>query len=143
MLENGTQHSVEQHAHQNQQILASIQRDVHILAPVVSKLDNSVEKLSDAINSISKLHAVQESRLSSIEKTLEASMQNHKAEMRQVANDHKAELKQVADDYKESIKAIQDKSEENSKRIKEVERWMWMLAGGAVVIGYLLNLFVL
>ena len=47
------------------------------------------------------------------------------------------ELKEFRMDSKEQHKAMMDKISNIDARLTAIERWRWMIVGGAVVLGYL------
>lgn len=48
------------------------------------------------------------------------------------------ELKEIRKDQKEQHDCLMNKFDEVSKRIAVLEKWRWMIFGGAVVVGYIL-----
>jgi TolA-binding protein len=48
-----------------------------------------------------------------------------------------SELKNFRMDSKEQHKQMMEKIEDIDKRLNVIERWRWMIVGGAVVLGYL------
>jgi len=44
-------------------------------------------------------------------------------------------------DSKEQHKNMMDKIDDIDKRLTAIERWRWMVVGGAIVLGYLVSHF--
>lgn len=51
------------------------------------------------------------------------------------------ELKNFRQDSKEQHKQMMEKIEEIDKRLLVIERWRWMIVGGACALGYLASHF--
>ena len=51
------------------------------------------------------------------------------------------EIKEFRLDSKEQHKNMMEKIEDIDKRLTAIERWRWMVVGGAVVLGYLASHF--
>lgn len=49
------------------------------------------------------------------------------------------ELKEFRKDSKEQHKEMMDKINDMDQRLTSLEKWRWMIAGGAVVLGYLMS----
>ena len=48
-----------------------------------------------------------------------------------------SEIKEFRMDSKEQHKNMMDKINDIDKRLTAIERWRWMVVGGAIVLGYL------
>lgn len=51
------------------------------------------------------------------------------------------ELKEHRKDSKEHHTAMMDKIDDLDKRLQIIERWRWMIIGGAIALGYLVSHF--
>ena len=47
-------------------------------------------------------------------------------------------LKEIKSDQKEQHNLMMEKIEELEKKMNIIERWRWMIIGGAAVVGYLI-----
>lgn len=52
-----------------------------------------------------------------------------------------SEIKDFRMDSKEQHRNMMEKIEDIDKRLTAIERWRWMVVGGAVVLGYLASHF--
>jgi ElaB/YqjD/DUF883 family membrane-anchored ribosome-binding protein len=123
----------------------------------VERLDTTLERLTDISADVSKLIAVQETRLqyqesntSSLTKVIEKLQQDSKDTERDIIRDiHDIEQKfsTKLDNVEEQlIKELQSVRDENRKaheavqqKIGLVERWIWVVTGGAAVVGFILS----
>ncbi len=53
-----------------------------------------------------------------------------------------SEIKEFRMDSKEQHKDMMSKIDDIDKRLTAIERWRWMIVGGAIVLGYLVSYFV-
>lgn len=118
--------------------------EIQVLKAVVEKLDGTLDRVVELTNDISKLLAVQEQRLSSVEKdTYEA-----KHDLRDLEKNIYSRLDEVVDSFhsirdslreevkaedKESYKKVKDLEE----RLASIEEWKWKVVGAVSVISFL------
>jgi len=100
--------------------VTDLQRDMAKVGLLVDRLDTTIDKLSEFSGNISKLIAIHETKLEFHEK------QN--------------------DDLLYEIKSLRTDSTnqhtELSKRITVMEKWMWLVVGGSIVSGFIINIIV-
>lgn len=53
-----------------------------------------------------------------------------------------SELKEFRQDSKEQHKAMMEKISDIDQRLTVIERWRWMIIGGAMVLGFALSHFI-
>jgi len=53
-----------------------------------------------------------------------------------------SELKEFRHDSKEQHKQMMEKIEDIDKRLNTIEKWRWMIIGGAAVLGFLFSHFI-
>lgn len=131
--------------------------EVEVLKSVVKKLDSSLDKITEVSNSIAKLLAVHDERLSSLEKTndkredeikdlhsrittqtreifdklelMETRIERRISEGGSITSTHHARM---STEMKEEIQKI-------SQRISLLESWRWYVLGAAAVIGWIIS----
>lgn len=133
---------------------------IKILENVVNRIDVSIEKLTEVSNSISKLLAVHDQRLN----TLEKSYSRQEDDIREVYSKVAAISKDICSKLDELENVLQNRIEHQSsilekqhkniqlefsnkleqadKRIQILETWRWFVLGAAAVVGYLINKFI-
>ena len=133
---------------------------IRILENVVNRIDTSIEKLTEVSNNISKLLAVHDQRLNTLEKSYSRQEDDIREVYSKVAVLSKDicskldELENVLENrinHQSSIlekqhKNIQlefsNKLEQVDKRIQILETWRWFVLGAAAVVGYIINKFI-
>ena len=120
--------------------------EIKSLEKIVEKLDTSIDKLTEVSNSVSKLLAVHDTRLNVIEKDTvrnEDDIRDIHVKMDNIAKEINKKLDQSMQNSVEGHAKIQAAIEEKLKgidaRVKVLEVWRWLVIGGAIAIGYLVN----
>ena len=134
-----------------------LETEVGIMKIVVSKLDISIDKITQVSNDIGRLLAVHDERISNLEKShnrrisditdihekLNIQTKEILAELVKVEEILEKKLADTSLEYKTHSNAIEKKLDEDiSKidvRVSTLERLKYYIIGGAVVIGYLVN----
>lgn len=134
-----------------------LQQDMAKVGLLVDRLDTTIDKLTEVSSNISQLLAVHENKLS----TLEVLSKNitDMVEKRRLETDDKVQQlharissgeKELADkldqQYDEILEELKDMRRESteqhnrlSSRITTMEKWMWVIVGGAIVAGFIID----
>ena len=135
----------------------TIETQVKVLESVVAKIDTSIEKLTDVSNSIGKLLAVHDERIS----TLSTSHSRTEDDIREIYNRVNSISKEILDKIDNMENIIEAKMQvqaENSRqqhqaiqegienklsalldRIQTLENWRWWVIGASAAVGYMIN----
>jgi putative NADH-flavin reductase len=116
-----------------------LQKDLVTFQNILDRFDITINKLTEVSNNLNKVIAVQDSRIGTQEKAIEIV---HKR-----ITDMKDEIhEELSDHYQvilEKIKELQVEQKihahEMSKRVDALEKWRYIVMGGAVVLGFLLS----
>ena len=134
-----------------------LQKDMAQVGTLVERLDVTIAKLTEVSSAVSQLLAVQGNRLEFQEKVqerLEKMVEDRRQENEKNVKDVYVRIEKVEKDLQEDMddtyNKIAAKIEELKKegtdqhkilndRMSRMEKWMWMLIGGGVVIGTLFD----
>lgn len=148
--------------------LALLQRDITNFSTLFTKLDTSVEKMTEVSNNINRLLSIHEQRIQSLseqdrmlELKLEKNNSNFTKEIKEIQSelrdlnkditsmlkDHeegiKNELTKIADAFakqqKEHNEDIGKKFTDVNERLTAIEKWKWTIIGGALIIGWIIS----
>jgi putative NADH-flavin reductase len=116
-----------------------LQKDLVTFQNILDRFDITINKLTEVSNNLNKVIAVQDSRIDTQEKAIEIV---HKR-----ITDMKDEIhEELSDHYQvilEKIKELQVEqkihADEMSKRVDALEKWRYIVMGGAVALGFLLS----
>ena len=127
-----------------------LKREVADMKLIHGRLDNAIIKITDVSNSINRMLAVHEEKLASQEEainrvdhdTLERKQDFQKDVeiIHQRINGTKNELSEMMSrQHEEQSVAINSIKTDLKQRVGVLERWRWILLGGAIVIGFALH----
>jgi hypothetical protein len=140
----------------NIQVL-QLKNDMSQINVLVDRLDITISKLTEVSSSVSQLLAVQGNRLDQQEKSsnqISYLLEKRKDEMTEnfeilhrrinsSEKDAKADIEKHEEKILDEIKAIREENKTMhaalNKKIVELEKWMWVVTGGAAVVGFLLS----
>ena len=132
--------------------------EMSVISTVVERLDAAVEKLTEVSSSVSQMLAVHDNRIDQQEKV--SDQLSGLIEQRRIETEENIRIlhKRITDTDKEIridsdrkveeiIKEIREMRQENqsqhtvvSDRINRLEKWIWIVSGGGMVVGFLLSL---
>jgi ABC-type transporter Mla subunit MlaD len=120
--------------------------DVEQLERIVQKLDDSIDKLTEVSANISKLLAVQEQRMNTIEKDTDRNQDDIRhiygkldIMTKDLSDKIDESMKNSADGHERIMSRVDEKIKGLDARVKVLEIWRWLVIGGALAIGYLVN----
>jgi len=112
-----------------------------------SKIDDAIQRLAQVSADLSKMMAVQDQRLIQQEKgadLLAKLVENRRIEVEDkidlVYNSFRTEDRQILDELKGMKDTVNKQHDEQNDRINKIEKLIWMVSGGAAVLGYLINI---
>jgi hypothetical protein len=137
--------------------VSGLNQDMAKVGTLVDRLDTTIIKLADISANVSQLLAVHESKLSAQEIITKQTVDL--IEKRRIETDEKIQLvhgrissgeKELTekidnqyDDIMSELKEMRNESTEQhnklSGRITTMEKWMWTVMGGAIVVGSLIG----
>ena len=115
-----------------------LKKDIENVNNIQGRLDNAIEKLTDVSTSIKSMLAVHEQKIAQSEKTEEIlfdKVRERGEELDIVYRDLQRDISQTEKRLLLEIKSL--KSDIN-ERVNVLERWRWLILGGAIVVGYIL-----
>jgi len=133
----------------------AIESEVEVLKSVVSKIDSSIEKITQVSNDIGKILAVHEARLDGLEKIADSRTEDIKELHSRITTQHREmmdkieamedrlELKmqqgqfQATKQHEEIQKELQHDIANLSKRLTVLENWRWWILGAAAAVGFM------
>jgi ABC-type siderophore export system fused ATPase/permease subunit len=134
-----------------------LQKDITKISTIVDRFDVAIDKLTEVSTSVSQLLAVHETKITAHDVLTKQTVEL--MEKRRVETDDKIqilherissgerELKVNIDkQYDELMTEIKEMRAESTKqhtilsdRITAMEKWMWIVVGGAIVVGVILG----
>ena len=131
MIENGTTDIKVQ--------LESLRKDIESVNSINNRLDTAIDKLTDVSTSIKSMLAVHEEKIQQQEKLDEiifTKLKDRENEIDSVYRDLQREINLVEKRLINEIKSLRN---DVGPRIGVLEKWRWLIIGGAIVIGWVLS----
>ena len=130
-----------------------LKKELHDQKKIHDRLDIAIEKLADVSNSIHRMLAVHEEKLTRQEETIfqtEEQIEVRRTEvLRQIEELHsrittntKDIMSAAVQQHAQQNKEIQRIRDELVSRVGVLEKWRHVLIGGSIVIGFLLHKFI-
>lgn len=104
-----------------------LRRDIDRLGGLFDRIDITIEKLTEVSNSINRMLAVHENRLSQQEEIT-----------RHIFNLIEERRKENRDEFREGLKNLENKIDKLSITVVHLDRWKYLVVGGGVVLGYVI-----
>ena len=129
-----------------------IKKELHDLKKIHDRLYVAIEKLTDVSNSINRMLAVHEEKITRQEEAIfeaEQQIEVRRSELsRQIDELHsrittntKEIMKAAASQHMQQNKEIQKIKDELISRVGVLEKWRHVLIGGSIVVGFMLHKF--
>ena len=116
-----------------------LKKDVEEMKLIHGRLDNAISKISDVSNSINRMLAVHDEKLSSQEEAI-INAENLVEARRMEFNKEIKELHdRITKNSKEQLDAINNLKSELSGRVAVLDKFRWVLIGGSIVIGFIIH----
>ena len=130
-----------------------LKKELHNQKKIHDRLDVAIEKLTDVSNSIHRMLAVHEEKLTRQEEAIidaEQKIEVRRAELSKQIDDLHSRIttntKELmileASQHEKHSKEIKRLSDDINKRVGVLEKWRWLIIGGAIIAGFILNKFI-
>ena len=124
----------------------NLQVEVAILQTVVYKIDNTVAEIAKSSTEVTRLLAVHDSRINNLELGNKETITDVRDIYKKMSDNTKEILSKIEEmevRIEDKLKEHTDKSSTQHKlisdRLTALENWRWLVIGGAVGFGFLLN----
>jgi DNA repair exonuclease SbcCD ATPase subunit len=130
-----------------------LKKEIYDQQKIHDRIDVAIEKLTDVSNSIHRMLAVHEEKISRQEESIEdaeKSLENRRTELSskidelhsRITTNTKEIMAVASAQHIEQNKEIQKIKDELVARVGVLEKWRHVLIGGSIVIGFILHKFI-
>ena len=120
-----------------------LKREVADMKMIHGRLDNAILKITDVSNSINRMLAVHEEKLGNQEEAIlrqDAEFVKDVEIIHERIKNTKTELAEMMSrQHEEQSLAINSIKTDLKQRVGVLEKWRWILIGGAIVVGFALH----
>ena len=119
--------------------LAGLKKDIENVSNLNSRLDLAIEKLTDVSTSIKSMLAVHEEKITRQEKIDEVIFEKLKDRADEISDVYRELKKDVEMSEKRLLIEIKSLKNDIGARVGVLEKYRWIIIGGAIVIGWILS----
>ena len=119
--------------------IAVLKADRQTTGQVHERLDNAITKLTDISAGIKSMLAVHEEKLRRVDTSqddLFSILEDRRREWEEDLKDLHSRITTQSRNLREAIDQVQDKLD---SRVGILERWRWLIIGGAILLGFILQ----
>jgi len=119
--------------------LATIKQEIENVNGIQGRLDTAIDKLTDVSTSIKSMLAVHEEKIQrqeQVDDVIFNKLKERADEIDNVYRDLQREINQVEKRLLVEIKSLRN---DIGGRVGVLEKWRWLIIGGAIVVGWVLS----
>ena len=131
-----------------------LKKELHDQAKIHDRLDVAIEKLTDVSNSIHRMLSVHEEKIARQEDAIfeaEQKIEERRTELSskidelhsRITTNTKEIMGAAALQHLEQNKEIQKLRDELSIRVGVLERWRWIIIGGSIIAGFIIQKYMI
>ena len=119
--------------------IESLKKDIENVNTIHNRLDTAIDKLTDVSTSIKSMLAVHEEKIARQEKIDEIIFDKLKDRADEISDVYRELKKDVEMSEKRLLIEIKSLKNDIGARVGVLERYKWLIIGGAIVIGWILS----
>ena len=123
--------------------VALLKKEVSDIKVIFSRLDVAIEKITDVSSCVNRMLAVHEEKIANAEEAqLKANTEftiDIKELHSRVTSNYKELTEMITMQHKEQALHIQQLQNDLNGRVGILEKWRWLIIGGAIVVGFALQ----
>ena len=119
--------------------IESLRKDIENVNTIHNRLDTAIDKLTDVSTSIKSMLAVHEEKIARQEKIDEVIFDKLKDRAYEISDVYRELKKDVEMSEKRLLIEIKSLKNDIGARVGVLERYKWLILGGAIVIGWVLS----
>jgi chromosome segregation ATPase len=119
--------------------IESLRKDIENVNTIHNRLDTAIDKLTDVSTSIKSMLAVHEEKIARQEKIDEVIFEKLKDRADEISDVYRELKKDVEMSEKRLLIEIKSLKNDIGARVGILEKYRWLIMGGAIVIGWILS----
>ena len=119
--------------------LAGLKQEIENINSIHNRLDTAIDKLTDVSTSIKSMLAVHEEKIQRQEKIDEIIFDKLKDRADEISDVYRELKKDVEMSEKRLLIEIKSLKNDIGARVGVLERYKWLIIGGAIVIGWIMS----
>ena len=119
--------------------LESLRKDIESVNSIQGRLDTAIDKLTDVSTSIKSMLAVHEEKIQRQEQIDVVIFNKLKDRADEIDNVYRDLQREISQTEKRLLIEIKSLKNDIGSRVGVLEKWRWLILGGAIVIGWVLS----
>jgi len=119
--------------------IESLRKDIENVNSIQGRLDTAIDRLTDVSSSIKSMLAVHEEKITRQEKIDEVIFEKLKDRADEITDVYRELKKDIELVEKRVLIEIKSLKNDIGSRVGVLERYKWLIMGGAIVIGWILS----
>jgi predicted nucleic acid-binding Zn-ribbon protein len=123
--------------------IALLKKEVDDMKGIHVRLDSAIEKIAEVSSSLHTVIAVHEEKLARQEETLEESEKQLRVNVQELHSRITTNAKETSQHMSEMERRLLDELQtirkEMSNRVGMLEKWKWVIVGGSIVAGFIIQ----
>ena len=120
-----------------------LKKEVSDMKMIYSRLDKAIEKISDVSNSINRMLAVHEEKISQQEEVQIRSEQEINNDIKElhsrISTNNRELITLMSEQHKEQTDKMTKLEIQLQGRVGVLEKWRWIIIGGSIVVGFIIQ----
>jgi len=120
-----------------------LKKEVSDMKMIYSRLDKAIEKISDVSNSINRMLAVHEEKISQQEEVQIRTEQEINKDIKElhsrISTNNRELISLMSEQHKEQTDKMTKLEIELQGRVGVLEKWRWIIIGGSIVAGFIIQ----
>ena len=123
--------------------VAILKREVADIKLIFNRLDTAIERITEVSSSVNRMLAVHEEKIANQEEASIRANQEFTVDIRElhsrITTNYKELMDMIAKHHKEDAINQQKLRDDLNNRVGILERWRWLIIGGSIVVGFVLQ----
>jgi archaellum component FlaC len=123
--------------------LELLKKEIADMKQIHVRLDTAIEKITDFSNCINRLLAVHEEKITQQDDAQQRSVQEFTTDIKELHSRITTNTKEMTalmtQQHKEQKDVIDRLKDEISNRVGVLEKWRWIIIGGSIVLGFIIQ----
>ena len=120
-----------------------LKREVSDMKQIHVRLDTAIEKIADVSSSLHTVIAVHEEKLARQEETLDENEKHFRDNIQdlhsRITTNAKETSQHMSEMERRLLEELQTIRKEMSSRVGMLEKWKWVIVGGSIVAGFIIQ----
>ena len=127
--------------------VALLKKEVSDIKVIFSRLDVAIEKITDVSSCVNRMLAVHEEKIANQEEAQSRSNTEFTNDIKElhsrVTSNYKELTDMITQHHKEQNLQMQQIKNDLNSRVGILEKWRWLIIGGSIVIGFIIQKFLI